>query len=183
MDALCGEFDVAFAGKKIGGTVIRREGLFYTVEAECENISSDIMGLFLSDGTRKARIGTMMPENGKLRFRRRFSVTAMAELNLDSVTGCTIASGNTQDEYVTGDEWTPEPEPWKLFSDATASESCKGVTGAMKKREKDGATRLAVPLEFGKPFLPMAIFTLGSWTKIGGKGYIVFSIREGRPVI
>ena len=50
--------------------------------------------------------------------------------------------------------------------------------------EAEGSvTRLAVPLEFGKPFLPLPVFSLGTWTKLGARGYLVFALRDGRPVV
>ena len=78
-------------------------------------------------------------------------------------------------------EWVPEPEPWRLFSDADISESCRKVKGAYVRFDGD-TSYLAVPISSNEPFPPMPIFCFGSPEKINGADYVVFTMKNGRFV-
>lgn len=75
--------------------------------------------------------------------------------------------------------WTPEPEPWRLFSQEDISRSCRSIKGAYVRFQGD-TSYLAVPISPSEPFPPMPIFCFGSLEKINGGDYIVFTMKDGK---
>ena len=176
MDGYCGDFAVGTDGAERGRLRVRREGMFLIFEAELGR-GAEPLDLFAEGGGRQMKIGRVFA--GKLK--KRLSVKALAEAGLATIDGA-FAVPPGADREPAG-KWRPCEDPSALFSDPETAESCRGVTGALVSEAEGGVTRLAVPLEFGKPFLPLPVFSLGTWTKLGGRGYLVFALRDGRPVV
>ncbi|MGM9521528.1 MAG: hypothetical protein ACI3VB_03525 [Oscillospiraceae bacterium] len=76
--------------------------------------------------------------------------------------------------------WYFEPEPWRLFSDASLSSLCRGLDGAMV-RDNGTSIFLALPYSPNSPFPLIPAFRSGSAATIGGKSFIVYRIEDGRP--
>ena len=176
MDAYCGDFAVAIDGAEKGRLSVRREGMFLIFDAETKS-GAEPLDLFAEGGGRQIKIGRVLA--GKLK--KRLSVKTLAEAGIETVDGAFAVPPGA--ERVPAGKWRPCADPSALFSDPETAESCRGVSGALVSEAEGGVTRLAVPLEFGKPFLPLPVFSLGTWTKLGGRGYLVFALRDGRPVV
>ncbi len=79
------------------------------------------------------------------------------------------------------DGWRPEDDPARYFTDPVLAASAGRIRGALTKPDGEG-TLLAFPWTPSAPFPMIEAFRLGSAVKIGEAEYIVFRIRDGRPV-
>ena len=79
------------------------------------------------------------------------------------------------------DGWRPEGDPARYFADPVLAASAGRIYGALTKPDGEG-TLLAFPWTPSAPFPMIEAFRLGSAVKIGEAEYIVFRIRDGRPV-
>ncbi len=194
MDGTCGSYALPFAGGESGKVCVKKEGMFLVFEAELPECSSDA-AVYAECGGLKKEIGRVTPRTGgSAHMKKRMSPAALKAAGIEGIEKIESFSAScdapapypapppTVEESM-DETWQPCADPGALFSDQDARESCRGVQGALTSRDGAGIVKLALPLEFGKPFLPMPIFTYGSWKKIDGRGYLVFSIRGGRPVI
>ena len=192
MEGLCGSYTLRCDDAAPGTLTVKKEGLFYIFEAELAPCGEAVR-VYADCGGVSKEIGCVTPcGGGKARMKKRLSSTALKEMGIDKIDGFFAADELTsapeqpsshEPEQPESDGWQPCEDPGALFSDPDARNSCRDVKGALMSRGEAGLVKLALPLEFGKPFLPMPIFTYGSWKKLGGRGYLVFSIRDGRPVI
>ncbi len=176
MNGICGEYAVACADGSEGKLNVTREGMFYIFDAETAG-QREPAELFAECGGSRLKIGKLFA--GKLK--KRLSVRTLSEAGIERIDAAFASDPDTEREQA--GKWRPCEDPSALFADPETAESCRGVSGALVSEGEGGVTRLAVPLEFGKPFLPLSVFSLGTWTRIGGRGYLVFTLREGRPVV
>ncbi len=176
MNELCGEYAVACLDGSAGKLKVTREGMIYILEAETES-RSEPAELFAECGGSRLKIGKLFA--GKLK--KRLSARTLSEAGMERIDAVFVSDPDTE-RGQTG-KWQPCADPAALFADRETADSCRGVSGALVSEGEGGVKRLAVPLEFGKPFLPLSVFSLGTWTRIGGRGYLVFTLREGRPVV
>lgn len=95
--------------------------------------------------------------------------------------GAAEVSDNSKNQPPLSGEWTPEPEPWRLFDDEDISRSCRNITGAFVRFDGD-VSYLAVPISPNEPFPPMPIFCFGTLERINGRDHVVFTMKDGRFV-
>ena len=176
LNDISGEYAVSCAGGGYGKLKVTREGLFYIFEA-CVEDCREPAELFVECGGRRMRTGRLYAG----RLKKRISAKTLAEAGIEQIDAVFASDPDTEREPA--GKWLPCADPASLFADPETAESCRGVSGALVSEAEGGVTRLAVPLEFGKPFLPLSVFSLGTWTRIGGRGYLVFALRDGRPVV
>lgn len=81
----------------------------------------------------------------------------------------------------TVDGWRPENDPARFFSDPVLAASAGRIRGALAKPDGEGML-LAFPWAPSAPFPMIEAFRLGTAVKIGEAEYIVFRIKDGRPV-
>ena len=176
MKDICGEYAVSGERGTEGRLTISREGMFYIFEAEVTPCGESA-SLFVECGGRRMNAGRLFAG----RMKKRLSMKTLAEAGIERIDAVFAADRGAERE--TTGKWRPCMDPSALFSDPDTAESCRGVSGALVSEAEGGVTRLAVPLEFGKPFLPLSVFSLGTWTRLNGRGYLVFALRDGRPVV
>lgn len=194
MEEICGSYTLPYGGEAPGSLTVKKEGLFYIFEAELAGCTEAVR-VYADCGGESVEIGCLTPRgNGTAHMKKRLSSTALKEMRIEKIDGFFAAeelsyapeppsAREPEQPLSESDGWQPCEDPGALFSDPDARNSCRDVKGALMSRGEAGLVKLALPIEFGKPFLPMPVFTYGSWKKLGGRGYLVFSIRDGRPVI
>ncbi len=79
------------------------------------------------------------------------------------------------------DVWLPEKDPARHFEDP-ALRATAGETGGVLMRADGEDTLLAFPWAPSKPFPMLPAFRLGTAQDIDGGHYMVFRVRNGRPV-
>lgn len=176
LNDICGEYAVSGASGTEGKLTVTREGMFYIFEAELEP-GCEPAALYVECGGRRMKAGSILAG----RMKKRLSAKTLAEAGIERIDAVFAADPDAEREAA--GKWRLCEDPSALFSDPDTAESCRGVSGALVSEAEGGVTRLAVPLEFGKPFLPLSVFSLGTWTRLNGRGYLVFALRDGRPVV
>ena len=77
--------------------------------------------------------------------------------------------------------WAPEPAPARLFADPELAAAAENVEGVLARA--DGPDTLAAfPFSPSKPFPLLPAFRFGAAQEIGGGTYLVFRLRDGRPI-
>lgn len=99
-----------------------------------------------------------------------------SEANIDTAVLYENTSESDIIKSVSG--WTPEAEPWRLFSDGVLSEQCRGISGAMILQE-DNAILLALPFSLSKPFPLISEFRMGTMARLNDREYVIFRIENG----
>lgn len=77
--------------------------------------------------------------------------------------------------------WAPEPAPARLFADPELAAAAENAGGVLARA--DGPDTLAAfPFSPSKPFPLLPAFRFGAAQEIGGGTYLVFRLRDGRPI-
>jgi len=171
--ALSGTYDI-FDGEEAAGTLtVSREGGYDRFLASCRVGGWAVLHLMAeTEEGREVPLGVLVPGSGGWLLDRRLSPRELRRLGLGSLRRCTLRREE--------DPWTPEPDPGRHFSDSTLRALCRGIRGALLRREGE-ALLLALPLAGPFPLLP--IFCLGTPRRIRGDTCLVFQMMEGKPRI
>ena len=119
-------------------------------------------------------LGTLAPEQGELRLRRRLSRSQLERERCWPVVG-----GEVVLAFSFGQEgWQREEHPERLVNDVVLRQSMKGKS--MLLRQAGSGFLLSTPFDTGRPFPLTPLFCLA---KVEG-GRVIFSFdREGKPVL
>ncbi|MDR0917518.1 MAG: hypothetical protein LBN02_10095 [Oscillospiraceae bacterium] len=74
--------------------------------------------------------------------------------------------------------WSAIAEPRELFRESGLSAITGDMSGALTRRD-DALVYLAAPIEEDAEFAMMPVFCFGTPEVIGGRGYLVFKLRDG----
>ena len=183
-----GKFDVYIDDACVGEVETGEKGIRTYIKCSAKYESDGVMRLAADVGDRYEIIGVMMPQKDGFALEKTLTRNEMCEKNLENTLRYVLISENAQykesaqEECEAEDErvWVRCANPALLFEDVEcglALSRCEGVI----KAEKDGITYIAVPAVKDFPALP--IFYFGQRENLGGREYLVFSLKDGQLVI
>ena len=156
---------------------VHRDGLYVTLTASCHNPGNGIYRAFAVGGGIRLPLGVMIPENGKLYAKKKYSIRELEPMWPDAITdGVALLSG-----YVPGNEdgWSTLAKPETVFLDTDLKKSAEKITGALiNRREKE--ILLAVPYAGNRQFPIPQLLCLATIIMIRNREYAVFKIDENK---
>lgn len=167
-----------------GGVTVRREGEWAVCQAISPAHSDGLYKAWLIGERGKALLGTLIPEGGALRLRRRMAVSGLREKGAFPPVGAEIAMAYplAPEEEPPG-QWQWTDCPCRLLGDPALSRALQGVNRGLVKRDTDGFF-LAIPYAPVCPFPIPPLFCLGQLAKLGSRWYAVFRFsRQGTPEV
>lgn len=194
------EYEVLSAsGESRGRIRIEEQGL-YKLFTYCWEGAAAPSRLMLRGDKGEICIGVPIPEGGTMRLRRRMSCRSV---DVGNETGFFLIDPNEKPEIPEAPKepekaeeskppepeekparrerhWREEAHPEKLVRDEELKESLRGASGALVS-QVDGDTFLALRYTPGGVFPMMPAFRYGVSAKLGGRSYIVFRLRDGKP--
>lgn len=171
---MIGRYEITDGGEAVGSLEVSRRGMMYRFTALCRKTESPqtVSRLYITCAQARANIGVLSPTgDGGWRLERSFSAQSLHQMGIERIDSC-IVERETE-------EWLDEPEPERLFSDEELRRVCRDMYDTLSA-VCGGETLLAVPVESRRPFPAMPIFCFGEPKRIGGRDYVVFTIRGGQ---
>lgn len=176
-----------FALQELQGKLFcRNDGQRCHLCAEGRDDGRGLYKVYLHGGQGSMLMGTLMPEQGMLRLRRSISIAELKRKNC-----WPIADAHAELAFsFSEDEGNAVPEGWQraehladMLQDEILRKSAAELKEAFIRWEETGFL-LAMPYEERKPFPLTPLFCLGTFCRLGERGYIVFCFdRSGVPRI
>ncbi|MGE4485574.1 MAG: hypothetical protein AB7C97_10745 [Oscillospiraceae bacterium] len=193
MNDILGNYDVYYGETLIGSLIVERDGAAYLFQCSCQYFSPDVLRLYCVSGEKTASLGVMLPEDGKLVFKKRITKNMLSDMGLSDISRCFLRGREAPEQKPEPEEktaviappesplWLPAYDAASLFSDADIASACRDVTGALTM--EDGNSQLiAIPIILGAPFPLMPVFCFGRSEIIDGNNYVVFRVRNGKLI-
>lgn len=163
-----------------GGTLrLEREGSYVRLEARRAEDGQGLykVWLFGKQGQRMLA-GTLAPENGELRLRRRLSIGQLEREGCWPVEG---AEAVLTFSFPKRGAWYCEAKPGQMVKDTLLRQLLRHP---MLCRKTGEGFQLAAPFAQNRPVELNALFCLARVSRVEGKPYLVWSFhRDGRPEI
>lgn len=170
---MLGKYAITDGEKTVGELEVSRRGMMYRFEARCtgEEERQGMTRLRLWCGEISADIGVLSPSDGGWTLGRSFSPQSLRQMGVDRIDLCTAEHES--------ERWVREDEPRRLFEDAELKRVCLDMYDTLSAVSGEKVL-LAVPIESRRPFPAMPIFCFGEAKRIGGRDYVVFTLRDGQ---
>lgn len=202
MEKLSGKYEITYNNEPCGTLITEKEGLRLSFDARCEDKFGGILRLMCLSGGRYIPIGVMLPTgDGMITLRKSFTKNDLSLMQLKSIEKCIITKSTNSPEpedeiihaegyshiaydddddelFIEAGDWQIETNPHELFADAQLQTITEGIIGALARETAHGV-ELAIPIFSEKPFPMMPVFRHGRSEKIGGKEYIIFTLKDG----
>lgn len=157
---------------------VREEGQLVQLQASRPDDGRGLYKVWVRGMGGRLLLGTLAPEEGKLRLYRR-----IARKQLEC-SGCwPIIGGETVLAFsFEQSQWSREAHPERLVGDAVLRKALNGQSVLLRRRE--GGFCLAMPFDPVRPFPLTALFCLGEIRRVEGREQALFSFdRAGVPVV
>lgn len=161
-----------------GRLTLREEGTLVQVQAARPNDGRGLYKVWLQGPGGRLLLGTLVPEQGELRLRRRLRRGELERQGCWPVTG-----GETVLAFAfERGTWLQEERPERLVKDVVLRQALRGQT--MLLRRGEGGFWLAAPFDTRRPFPLTPLFCLAKSERVEGRSHVVFFFdREGNPVL
>ena len=183
-----GNFEVYIDSSAVGAAEVVCDGLLTRIKCEVDYESDKVLRLAADVGDRYETIGVMMPRGKGFALEKCFTRNDIERKNLENAARYVLVSENAvyerKEECEESDErvWVKCDDPAALFEDRELGAAISRC-GAVLKAECDGFTYIAVPAERENPFPALPIFYFGQREKLGGREFLVFTLKDGQLVI
>ena len=145
---MIGSYDIMMGDDKVGVLNISQAGLMTVFSGECRYISDKIVRVAADCGDRYVILGVLCPENGQMKFFRKYSKLELSTLGLNDITGAEV--------LFEGADNIPQPvQPRKR----RAGEALDNINSAAE-RDESGAEAAAAAADKPREDLPRAA---GGW--------------------
>ena len=149
-----------FQSRECGTTTLQKEGLYVRVECVCDMVTDRVVRAYLEGKGGTACLGVLVPENGKLRLRRKIPTSHFLPGEYSTV----IVSEQPVDGW----------KPWEGLLDG------QPLLGALSRLEH-GKRMVAIPFTPGEPFDHAGRFRQSEPLEIQGQLYLVTQVEEVTP--
>ncbi len=172
--------DWSFEGAN-GAVTVRQEG----GTAICQALAPSggaLRKAWLLGTSGRALLGTLIPEGGGLRLRRRIPVEQLRRQGAWPPTGAEIGAVRPPGGGENAPPgWHGVDCPGQLMGDPLLAQALQGVEKALLKRDEEGFL-LAFPYGGERPFPIPPLFCLSWLERLGGRWYVLFRFsRRGCP--
>ena len=160
-----------------GRLCVEEDGGFVRCEVTRPNDGHGIYKVWLDGAGEGFLLGTLAPEGGELRLRRRVSRDSLVRAGCWPVCGgrCVLAFSFQRSG------WMREPAEHRM-TDPVLRQAARGVSALVSVR--DGGFRLAVPFDSACPFALVPAFCFARVERVEGKPHAVFCFDgQGRPQV
>lgn len=141
---------MTYEGTECGHAEQRRNGLYWEIEGRCDMVTEEVMRAYGRRGDTAVCLGVLIPEEGKLCFRKRMAASGLPEDGF---------------EEVTVGQPTPLWKPWD------------GVDGGLS-RMVGGKRWIAVPYDENRPMEDLSMARFCTPEKIDGKMYLTLEAER-----
>lgn len=184
-----GNFEVYLKDTSVGEIEITEEGIRTHIKCRARCDSNEILRLAADVDGRYECIGVMMPREKSLYLEKTFTKNDVFKKGLDKAARYVLVSENTQYEKKAEEKeekdvrgWRNCADPMKYFDDIETGAALSRFEGILKA-EEDGVTYIAVPIDKEKAFPALPVFYFGQQEKLGGREFVVFTLKDGQLMI
>lgn len=167
-----------------GALTVREEGGRAVFEAVLPDDRRGLYKVWLTGRGGQFLLGTLMPENARLRLHRTLPVAELERHGVWPLTGAQarLAFPFGEGESTPPKGWRWEREPGRLLGDRLLRQSAVRLGRAALRREEDGFS-LALPWRAGGEFPLTPLFCFARLERLDGGEWLVFSFnRRGCPM-
>lgn len=141
---LFGEFTVLHKGESVGTLSVGAAGLMTEFICECVYPTAQVLRLAVLAGNDRAVLGVMMPEEDKLRFRKKYSKNDLSAMKIQSIEGALlITSEEASSPYDAAKHPVPKPllklEPEKIEQERIEHEPIQPEPSVPEPTEREPA--------------------------------------------
>lgn len=164
-----------------GRLYVRQEGMLVCMEAARPNDGRGLYKVWIRGATGRLLIGTLAPEGGGLRLRRRLSRTELERSGCWPVTGGEVILTFAFDRSRPS-SWTRTDHPERLVHDEVLARSVRGHT--MLLRRNANGFCLAARFDPDHPFPVTPLFCLTRVERLDGVYHLLFEFDvHGNPIL
>ena len=164
-----------------GRLYVRQEGMLVGMEAVRANDGRGLYKVWIRGQTGQLLLGTLTPEGGGLRLRRRLSRTELERSGCWPVTGGEVVLAFSFDRAKPS-SWTRTDHPEQLLHDEILARSVRGRT--MLLRRNTNGFCLAARFDPGHPFPVTPLFCLSRVDRLDGAYHLLFEFdTQGNPIL
>lgn len=167
-----------------GTLILRENGPRATVLAERPDDGKGLYKAWIWGEHGRFLLGTMLPENGRLRAQRTLSVDQLSRQGAWPVTGASaVLAFCARPGGAPPQGWQRQRHAGELFSDCVLRQAAENLDGALiRRRERGFSLALAYQPRHVFPLTPA--FCFARLEKLSGGLYLVFEFNEaGWPVL